>query len=219
MAGIAELETLLLGEPQADMILAKTDSLVSIIPPETVPILILLVSIVGFTIIIERLIFFSRWKSITPDDWRRVKDLLREKNYDSASDLIRSLSQGPVSQVLQAGITQFKKNSSSVDDEILTQGLNQIQRMEKFLSPLATIATISPLLGVLGTVLGIIRSFAEGSGTRGAEVGISEALITTAMGLAVAIPAYIFHNFFQKKKEDAISEMESLSEQALRFLK
>ncbi len=213
------METLLLGEPQADMILAKTDSLVSIIPPETVPILILLVSIVGFTIIIERLIFFSRWKSITPDDWRRVKDLLREKNYDSASDLMRSLSQGPVSQVLQAGITQFKKNASSVDDEILTQGLNQIQRMEKFLSPLATIATISPLLGVLGTVLGIIRSFAEGSGTRGAEVGISEALITTAMGLAVAIPAYIFHNFFQKKKEDAISEMESLSEQALRFLK
>ncbi|MGJ4790204.1 MotA/TolQ/ExbB proton channel family protein [Leptospira koniambonensis] len=201
------------------MILAKTDSLVSIIPPETVPILILLVSIVGFTIIIERLIFFSRWKSITPDDWRRVKDLLRDKNYDSASDLMRSLSQGPVSQVLQAGITQFKKNASSVDDEIITQGLNQIQRMEKFLSPLATIATISPLLGVLGTVLGIIRSFAEGSGTRGAEVGISEALITTAMGLAVAIPAYIFHNFFQKKKEDAISEMESLSEQALRFLK
>lgn len=219
MAGTAELETLLLGEPQADMILAKTDSLVSIIPPETVPILILLVSIVGFTIIIERLIFFSRWKAITPDDWRRVKDLLREKNYDSASDLMRSLSQGPVSQVLQAGITQFKRNASSVDDEILTQGLNQIQRMEKFLSPLATIATISPLLGVLGTVLGIIRSFAEGSGTRGAEVGISEALITTAMGLAVAIPAYIFHNFFQKKKEDAISEMESLSEQALRFLK
>ncbi|PJZ76275.1 MotA/TolQ/ExbB proton channel family protein [Leptospira neocaledonica] len=201
------------------MILAKTDSLVTIIPPETVPILILLVSIVGFTIIIERLIFFSRWKAITPDDWRRVKDLLREKNYDSASDLMRSLSQGPVSQVLQAGITQFKRNASSVDDEILTQGLNQIQRMEKFLSPLATIATISPLLGVLGTVLGIIRSFAEGSGTRGAEVGISEALITTAMGLAVAIPAYIFHNFFQKKKEDAISEMESLSEQALRFLK
>lgn len=219
MAGTAKLETLLLGEPQADMILAKTDSLVSIIPPETVPILILLVSIVGFTIIIERLIFFSRWKAITPDDWRRVKDLLREKNYDSASDLMRSLSQGPVSQVLQAGITQFKRNASSVDDEILTQGLNQIQRMEKFLSPLATIATISPLLGVLGTVLGIIRSFAEGSGTRGAEVGISEALITTAMGLAVAIPAYIFHNFFQKKKEDAISEMESLSEQALRFLK
>lgn len=219
MAGRADLETLLHGELPSYMILAKTDSLVSIIPPETVPILILLVSIIGFTIIIERLIFFSRWKSLSPDDWRRVKDLLQAKNVDSASDLIRSLSQGPFSQVLQAGIAQYKKNSSSVEDEILTQGLNQIQRMEKFLSSLATIATISPLLGVLGTVLGIIRSFAEGSGTRGAEVGISEALITTAMGLAVAIPAYIFHNFFQKRKEDAISEMESLSEQALRFLK
>ncbi|TGK00623.1 MotA/TolQ/ExbB proton channel family protein [Leptospira semungkisensis] len=201
------------------MILAKTDSLVSIIPPETIPILILLVSIIGFTIIIERLIFFSRWKSISPDDWRRVKDLLREKNLDSAADLMRSLSQGPVSQVLQAGIAQYKRSAASVDDEFITQGLNQIQRMEKFLSPLATIATISPLLGVLGTVLGIIRSFAEGSGTRGAEVGISEALITTAMGLGVAIPAYIFHNFFQKRKEDAIAEMESFSEQALRFLK
>lgn len=213
------METLLLGEPLSYMLLAKTDSLVSIIPPATIPVLILLVSIIGFTIIIERLIFFSRWKSISPDDWRRVKDLLQSKNWDSASDLMRSLSQSPFSHVLQAGIAQYKKSASSVEDEILTQGLNQILRMEKFLSTLATIATISPLLGVLGTVLGIIRSFAEGSGTRGAEVGISEALITTAMGLAVAIPAYIFHNFFQKRKEDTIMEMESLSEQALRFLK
>ncbi|EQA36180.1 transporter, MotA/TolQ/ExbB proton channel family protein [Leptospira broomii serovar Hurstbridge str. 5399] len=201
------------------MILAKTDSLVSIIPPETIPILILLVSIIGFTIIIERLIFFSRWKAISPDEWRRVKDLLNEKNYDSASDLLRSLSQGPTSQVIQAGIAQFKRKTSAVEDEILSQGLSQIQRMDKFLSALATIATIAPLLGVLGTVVGIIRSFAEGSGTKGAEVGISEALITTAMGLAVAIPAYIFNNFFQKKKDDAISEMETLSEQALRYLK
>ncbi|EPG76090.1 transporter, MotA/TolQ/ExbB proton channel family protein [Leptospira fainei serovar Hurstbridge str. BUT 6] len=201
------------------MILAKTDSLVSIIPPETIPILILLVSIIGFTIIIERLIFFSRWKALSPDEWRRVKDLLNEKNFDSASDLLRSLSQGPTSQVIQAGIAQFKRKTSAVEDEILSQGLSQIQRMDKFLSALATIATIAPLLGVLGTVVGIIRSFAEGSGTKGAEVGISEALITTAMGLAVAIPAYIFNNFFQKKKDDAISEMETLSEQALRYLK
>ncbi|TGK17483.1 MotA/TolQ/ExbB proton channel family protein [Leptospira fluminis] len=201
------------------MILAKTDSLVSIIPPETIPILILLVSIIGFTIIIERLIFFSRWKALSPDEWRRVKDLLTEKNYDSASDLLRSLSQGPSSQVIQAAIAQFKRKTSSVEDEILSQGLSQIQRMDKFLSALATIATIAPLLGVLGTVVGIIRSFAEGSGTKGAEVGISEALITTAMGLAVAIPAYIFNNFFQKRKDDAISEMETLSEQALRYLK
>ncbi|EMO28324.1 transporter, MotA/TolQ/ExbB proton channel domain protein [Leptospira interrogans serovar Bataviae str. HAI135] len=53
----------------------------------------------------------------------------------------------------------------------------------------------------MGTVLGIIRSFEEGSGTRGAEVGISEALITTAMGLAIAIPAYVAYNYFQKKKK------------------
>ncbi|PJZ70146.1 biopolymer transporter ExbB [Leptospira perolatii] len=201
------------------MILAKTDSLVSIIPPETVPILILLVSIIGFTIIIERLIFFTRWKALSPDEWRKVKDLLKDKNYDGAFELLKNLSQGPTSLVVQAAISQYRKNTSGVEDEILSQGLGQIQRMDKFLSALGTIATISPLLGVLGTVLGIIRSFAEGSGTRGAEVGISEALITTAMGLAIAIPAYIFYNFFQKRKEDAISEMETISDQALKYLK
>ena len=90
--------------------------------------------------------------------------------------------------------------------------------MEKYLTGLGTIATISPLLGVLGTVTGMIRSFAEGTGTKGAEVGISEALITTAMGLAIAIPAYIFYNYLVRKKEEKISEMENLSEQILPIL-
>jgi len=90
--------------------------------------------------------------------------------------------------------------------------------MEKFLAALGTIATVSPLLGVLGTVLGIIRSFAEGAGTKGAEVGISEALITTAMGLAVAIPAYVFYNYLVRVKEDRITEIENLSNQFLIYL-
>ncbi|RHX89610.1 MotA/TolQ/ExbB proton channel family protein [Leptospira stimsonii] len=201
------------------MFLAKSDSLISAIPPESVPIVIVLVSIVGFTIIIERMLYFSKWKPIAPNDWRALKDLFRQKNWDTATDFLKNLNNGPASQVLQAGIESSRKNMDSAEEEMLSVGFAQILKMERFLSGLGTIATISPLLGVLGTVLGIIRSFEEGSGTRGAEVGISEALITTAMGLAIAIPAYVAYNYFQKKKEDTIAEMENLSGQAIKYLK
>ncbi|XDD48812.1 MotA/TolQ/ExbB proton channel family protein [Leptospira sp. WS92.C1] len=201
------------------MFLAKSDSLISAIPPESVPIVIVLVSIIGFTIIIERMIYFSKWKPITPEDWRAVKELFRQKNWDTAIDFLKNLSTGPASQVLQAGAESSRKNLDAAEEEMLSAGFAQILKMERFLSGLGTIATISPLLGVLGTVLGIIRSFEEGSGTRGAEVGISEALITTAMGLAIAIPAYVAYNYFHKRKEDTIAEMENLSGQAVKYLK
>lgn len=201
------------------MILGESNSLIAAIPPETVPLFILLVSIVGFTIIIERMIFFSRWKSFKASDISRLKELLREKSWDRAVDFLRSLNSGPVSTVLQTGIEFKRRGETDPEGEMQTVGYEQINRMERFLTGLGTIATISPLLGVLGTVLGIIRSFAAGSGSRAAEVGISEALITTAMGLSVAIPAYIFYNYFNRKKEDTITEMENISEQALKLLK
>ncbi|EKR72904.1 MotA/TolQ/ExbB proton channel family protein [Leptospira noguchii] len=201
------------------MFLAKSDSLISAIPPESVPIVIVLVSIIGFTIIIERLIYFSKWKPISQDDWRSLKELFRQRNWNTAIDFLKGMKSGPSILVLQAGIESSLKNLEAAEEEMLSAGFAQILKMERFLSGLGTIATISPLLGVLGTVLGIIRSFEEGSGTRGAEVGISEALITTAMGLAIAIPAYVAYNYFQKKKEDTIAEMENLSGQALKYMK
>ncbi|EMP06341.1 transporter, MotA/TolQ/ExbB proton channel family protein, partial [Leptospira interrogans serovar Pyrogenes str. 200701872] len=166
------------------MFLAKSDSLISAIPPESVPIVIVLVSIIGFTIIIERLIYFSKWKPVSQEDWRSLKELFRQRNWNTAIDFLKGMKSGPSILVLQAGIESSLKNLEAAEEEMLSAGFAQILKMERFLSGLGTIATISPLLGVLGTVLGIIRSFEEGSGTRGAEVGISEALITTAMGLA-----------------------------------
>ncbi|WP_000477700.1 MotA/TolQ/ExbB proton channel family protein [Leptospira interrogans] len=201
------------------MFLAKSDSLISAIPPESVPIVIVLVSIIGFTIIIERLIYFSKWKPVSQEDWRSLKELFRQRNWNTAIDFLKGMKSGPSILVLQAGIESSLKNLEAAEEEMLSAGFAQILKMERFLSGLGTIATISPLLGVLGTVLGIIRSFEEGSGTRGAEVGISEALITTAMGLAIAIPAYVAYNYFQKKKEDTIAEMENLSGHGLKYMK
>lgn len=198
--------------------LAKSSSIISSIPPETIPVVILIVSIVAFTIIIERTVYFTRFKLISPDDFRRVKELCMQKDWDGASDILKTSSRGAVTQVLSHSIEQRRRDNGFIEDEIRSESYRQIHNMEKFLTGLGTIATISPLLGVLGTVLGMIRSFAEGTGTKGAEVGISEALITTAMGLAVAIPAYIFYNYLVRLKETKINEMENLSSQILPIL-
>ncbi len=198
---------------------ARSESLVSSIPPETIPILIIMVSIVMLTIVIERMVYYWKMKPIPPDEYSKVKEFLRERKWDEAKDLLARQSQNPASLVMQIGIERKRRNLGFIEEEMQTEGFKQIRNMEKFLPALGTIATISPLLGVLGTVVGIIRSFAEGMGTKGAEVGISEALITTAMGLAVAIPAYIFYNYLVRVKEDRIIEMENLSNQILNYLK
>ncbi|MDX1957158.1 MAG: MotA/TolQ/ExbB proton channel family protein [Leptospiraceae bacterium] len=201
------------------MFLAKSNSIISSIPPETVPVVILIVSIAAFTIIIERSIYFWRFKKLSSDDLRKLKEILIAGNWDEANDHLVRSSHGPVTSVISTGIEQRRRDSKFLEDEIKTEAYKQISQMEKFLTGLGTIATVSPLLGVLGTVLGMIRSFAEGTGTKGAEVGISEALITTAMGLAVAIPAYFFYNFLVRLKEDKITEMETVSEQIIPILK
>jgi biopolymer transport protein ExbB/TolQ len=162
--------------------------------------------------------YYWKLKPVEMDDYSRAKELLREKKWDEAKDLLASKSQAPASIVLQVGIERKRRDQGYIEEEMQSEGYRQIRLMEKFLPALGTIATVSPLLGVLGTVIGIIRSFAEGAGTKGAEVGISEALITTAMGLAVAIPAYIFYNYLVKVKEDRITEMENLTNQVLPYL-
>ncbi len=198
--------------------LAKSDSLISSIPPETIPVVIVMVSIVMLTIVIERMVYYWKLKPIEPDDYAKSKELIREQKWDEAKDLLQKKSQSPASMVLQVGIEGKRRKSLYIEEDMQTEGYRQIRMMEKFLAALGTIATVSPLLGVLGTVLGIIRSFAEGAGTKGAEVGISEALITTAMGLAVAIPAYVFYNYLVRVKEDRITEIENLSNQFLIYL-
>ncbi|MDF3821471.1 MotA/TolQ/ExbB proton channel family protein [Leptospira sp. 96542] len=197
---------------------AKSDSIISSVPPETIPILIIFVSIVGFTIIVERLVFFWRLKPIPGDNFKKVRDFSREKKWDDAKDAIGSEYQSPAAVLLQIAFESKRRGIEFWEDDVKQEGFRQIFLMERYLSGLGTIATIAPLLGVLGTVIGIVRSFAEGAGTKGAEVGISEALITTAMGLGVAIPAYIFYNYFSKLKEERITEMENVTDLVLPHL-
>jgi len=191
---------------------AKSDSIISSVPPETVPIIIIFVSIVGFTIIIERLVYFWKLKPIPGEDFKKIRDLAREKKWDEAKDILGKSSMSPAAFDLK------RRNVEYFEDDVRQEGFRQVGLMEKYLTSLGTIATIAPLLGVLGTVIGIVRSFAEGAGTKGAEVGISEALVTTAMGLGVAIPAYVFYNYFSRSKEERTIEMENVTDLVLPHL-
>lgn len=197
---------------------AKSDSIISSVPPQTIPILIIFVSIVGFTIIVERFVYFWRLKSISQDHFRRVRELAREGKWDDAKDVLTQEVQSPAAILLRMAFDLKRRGVAFWEEDIRQEGFRQIYLMERYLTGLGTIATIAPLLGVLGTVIGIVRSFAEGAGTQGAEVGISEALITTAMGLAVAIPAYIFYNVFTRMKEEKITEMENVTDLVLPHL-
>lgn len=197
---------------------AKSDSLLSAIPPETIPILIIFVSIVGFTIIVERMVYFWKLKALPQETFRKIRELSRASQWEEAKDQLGLETQSPAAQLLRIAFDAKKKNLPDWEDDVRQEGFRQIFLMEKYLTGLGTIATIAPLLGVLGTVLGIVRSFAEGAGTKGAEVGISEALITTAMGLAVAIPAYVFYNIFMRMKDERITEMENVTDLVLPHL-
>ncbi|MBM3241309.1 MotA/TolQ/ExbB proton channel family protein [Candidatus Poribacteria bacterium] len=169
---------------------------------------LLLCSIIGVGIIIERLITFIRSKTNADEFMVKIIDTL-ESNPDSDDKKARiqkaigicAANANPVSSVIQAGLEKAGKSMRSIERAMEKASVYQISLLERGLAVLATVATISPLLGFLGTVSGMIRSFSviAASATRdpqGVARGISEALITTAAGLVIAIPIFIAYNFF-----------------------
>ncbi|WP_192036621.1 MotA/TolQ/ExbB proton channel family protein [Halomonas sp. YLGW01] len=133
-------------------------------------------------------------------------------------------SHSPLGGVLAAGLRNARFGQDQVRARLQESAVAVIHDMERFLSPLGTIAAITPLIGLLGTVVGMIEVFsvlvsAEGAG-RTAELagGISQALVTTAAGLTVAIPALMFHRFFQRRVEDITVRMEEQASQLVECL-
>ena len=119
----------------------------------------------------------------------------------------------PLGRILAAGLAHRHADRDTMNEAIEDTGRHVVHELDRYLITLGTIATISPLLGLLGTVLGIMRVFASisssGLGNPAALAGgISEALITTVAGLAVAIPAYILHRYLRGKVDDLVVCME-----------
>ncbi|EDO25635.1 predicted protein [Nematostella vectensis] len=131
----------------------------------------------------------------------------------SAEKMKEVRKSSPLGRIIVAGLSNARHGREIMKESIQETASQVIHEMERFLTALGTIAAITPLLGLLGTVIGMIKVFTEimAQGTGNASVlagGISEALITTAAGLAVAIPTLIFHRHFQRKIDSLVVEME-----------
>ncbi len=169
-------------------------------------------SILALAIVLER--FWSlRASRVAPPQsinelWRWIKK--KELNGRKLKALQGS---SPLGRVLAGGLINAKHGREIMKESIEHEASQVIHELERFLNPLGTIATITPLLGLLGTVIGMIKVFAEiqlaGVGNAGNLAGgISEALITTASGLSVAIPALIAHRYFIRRVDELVVNME-----------
>lgn len=136
------------------------------------------------------------------------------KNNQLDGNRIRELRRSSeLGKILSAGLSNSRNGREVMKDSIEEAANQVIHDMERYLGALGTIAAITPLLGLLGTVFGMIQVFTEiqleGTGNAGVLAGgISQALITTAAGLCVAIPAMIFHRFFQRRVDGLVVIME-----------
>lgn len=176
---------------------------------------IILCSIVAIAIVIERFWTLNS-NRITPKYvLAQVWTWLKNNQLDSAKLRELRLS-SPLGQILAAGLLTSKYGRTAMIESIEQTAAQVIHDLERYLNTLGTIAAITPLLGLLGTVVGMIRVFSEimlqGTGNANALAGgISEALITTAAGLSVAIPTFMAHRFFARKVDSLVLSLEQES--------
>jgi len=179
-------------------------------------------SILGLAVVIERGFFLRRRRIIRPE----VLDLVgRIEKSEDTEKAMYGLSQkkGPFLNIVRTGLENRGRSKEEIKEAILDQGRQEARTLERGLVVLETVAGISPLLGLLGTVLGMIKVFRviseQGLGqTQSLSGGISQALITTVVGLSIAIPALVAYNYFNHKVEDLVLEIEKHSATLLKKL-
>jgi biopolymer transport protein ExbB len=173
---------------------------------------ILLCSVAALAIIGERLWSLQRKFVAPPNLLAQVQQWLARKELDEQRlTLLRDSS--PLGRVLAAGLVNRKHSREVIKEAIEDSGRHVAPELERYLRTLGTVAAIAPFLGLLGTVLGMIEMF-SGIGSRGVgdpsivANGIAQALVATASGLGVAIPAVMFYRYFRGRVEALLIDME-----------
>ncbi|MDJ0765860.1 MAG: MotA/TolQ/ExbB proton channel family protein [Myxococcota bacterium] len=188
------------------------------------PILYVLIglSFVSIAVAAERYATYLRNRIDLPDFTTRIVGLLNNGNYDEARELAAS-NRSAEAQVTAEGLANFDKSTTVASELMDAMTMKQQQRLDKRLMILGTIGSNAPFIGLLGTVLGIIKAFndlafnAEG-GTSVVMAGIAEALVATAIGLLVAIPAVVCFNYFKNRQKRILSNIEQLKKTLLAFI-
>ena len=176
---------------------------------------LMLASVLALAIMIERFFSLQKRKVIIPEIISVVEQFSSFKDIELAKNICAKYN-GPLSNLIQIGLENTDLERAEIKELIEDQGRQEVRHLEKGLTIIETIAVISPLMGLLGTVLGMIKVFGvikeQGIGQAAAlSGGISEALITTVTGLFVGIPVLIFFNYFSRKAEIFVLDIEKYS--------
>ena len=181
-----------------------------------------LCSLLALTVIIFKLIDLRRNKFINRADITLLRRMIDSGELKQAEGHC-SGNRGVFTNIVLRALQARRGGESAIREAIEEGGRYEVPRIERYLGVLRTIASISPLLGLFGTVLGMIRVFDRIKAVGLGQVsefsgGISEALITTATGLAIAIPTLVMYNYFVDKSEGIILEIEKNSADVMRAL-
>ncbi len=183
---------------------------------------IILLSVIALAVFLERLISLRKEKYVPKAFYEQLINLLKKKNINEAVEVCKA-NKSSLARISETIITNTDLPLSRLLEVAEESGRSEALKLDKFLPSLQTIVAIAPLLGLLGTVLGMIKIFdviaLQGTGSAEAlSSGIAEALMTTAAGLVVAIPAQIFY-FIAKARADAIgSALEKASSEVMNLL-
>ncbi|MEK6709662.1 MAG: MotA/TolQ/ExbB proton channel family protein [Nitrospinota bacterium] len=180
-------------------------------------------SVISLAIIIERALNLRAKRILPGDALQQVRQLLAENQVGEAVILCRRQSSS-VGRILLAAISNYDKEKEELKAIVEDAGRQEVPIVDRYLGILGTIAVIAPLLGITGTVFGMIRTFATISEKGVAHPsqlagGIYEALITTAAGLVIAIPTLTFYNYFTMKSNRLILELEKQAFRVVEILK
>lgn len=172
-------------------------------------------SIIAVGIFLERMWVLRRGRVLPRDFLIEVEDLVMRRKRPEAISLCKR-NNSSIAHVVRVGIENYGKKRDVIKEKIEEVGRREAASLERYINVIGTIAGVSPLLGLLGTVSGMIKSFniismqgvADPASLAG---GISEALITTAAGLVVAIPTFVIYRYLSNKADSLILEMEENS--------
>lgn len=172
-----------------------------------------LLSVLSIAITLERAWVFRRFRLALSDSFSSIRDAMKEGGLQAVSHLCRA-KPSPLSEVLLSGLARSGRSKEEVNEAMELAGRREILKLEKTLGILGTIGSTAPFIGLFGTVLGIIRAFsdlaiAQGGSPAAVADGIAEALIATAAGLFVAVPAVVAYNYFVRSASRHALELEA----------
>lgn len=176
---------------------------------------LLICSVLAVAIIIERLFTLRRSRILRIEVLMEMEIAIKKGDITGALEWVKG-TPSCMTRIAEVALINSDKPRDDLKSSIEEAGRMEVPRLERYMTILQTITVISPLLGLLGTVTGMISVFetivSEGTGNANILAGgISQALLTTAAGLSIAIPTLVFYNYFNKRIEHLIVEMEHLS--------